>query len=250
MKSPKIFLALLLFFISFQICPAQEKPNLELYDAMAAFNCEEVRLRTDTFLIKLRDEPEATGYIVFYAGETPIQFSFYENAFKSHVKMRRFPENRVKFINGAPREEFKVEFWISRNGDKPAVEEKPSSLILKPDKSRYLFVADWLNILEDEGGKLSYFSESECAIETVNFGLLAKYLEANPEMNAEIFVYNKKISRAKQVIKLFMNEAKDEYKIPLNRLKISYGGIDKETNEWMAKISTVKIWLALKEEKR
>jgi hypothetical protein len=249
MKLPKLFLALLLFFVSFQICPAQAKPNLELYDEMAALNCSEVRLRTDTFLIKLRDEPEATGYIVFYAGETPIQFSFYENAFKSHVKMRRFPENHVKFINGAPREEFKVEFWISRNGDKPTVEEKPSSLILNPDKSRYLFAADWLNILKHEGGRLSYFSESECAIETVNFSLLAKYLEANPEMTVEIFVYNKKRSRARQIIKLFINEANDKYKIPLHRLKISYAGIDEETDEWMAKISTVKIWLVLKEEK-
>jgi len=239
MKLPKLLLALLIPLVSLQFCFAQEKSSVELFDYLGASGCSNVRERTDNYLMTLKNESGAVGYVVFYAGASLSTFSFYENAVKSHVKYRRFPEERIKFIYARPQSDFKAEYWMSRNGEKPQIEESKASLALN-QHNRYLFAQDAIEI-DKINGKLDYFHASECYIEGVNFNLLAKYLEANPEMNAEIFVYNKSARRARQVIKLFTREAGEAYKIPLNRLKINYTGIDTEFGEFPARVSGVKI---------
>jgi hypothetical protein len=229
-------------FVSVQICFAQKKSDIELFDDFGAIGCSDLRGRIDNYLAGLKNEPDAGGYIVFYGGTKLTTFSFYENAVKSQVKLRRFPKKRIKFINAKPQTDFKLEFWISRNEAKPEIEESETSLVLNPNNKRYLFANDTVEI-DKIGSRLTYFHESECAVESVNFSLLAKYLAANPEMKAEIFVYDKRKTRANQVMKLFLNEAKEEYEIPLPRLKISYAGVGNENDEAYRSVSTVKIWL-------
>lgn len=248
MKLPKFLLAFLILLVSIQFCLAQKKAGVELFDYLGVSGCSDIRGRTDNYLLTLKNDFGAVGYVVFYAGANPVSFSFYENAIKSHVEYRRFPAERVKFIYAKPQTDFKAEYWISRNGEKPQIEESDVSLRLNPN-NRYLFAQDAVEIGKIKG-KLDYFHASECYIETVNFRLLAKYLEANPEMNAEILVYNKKASRAGKVMKLFLQEAVEEHKIPLERLKISYGGMDEKSDAMVEKVSSVKIWLVPKGEKR
>ena len=242
MKSQKVYLVLVLLLAGFQYDFGQEKPNAELFDSFGVVKCDEIKGRSDSFLMALISNPEAVGYVVFYSGIEPIQFSFYERAIKSHIKHRQFPENRIKFITANPVSNFKVEFWLGKNGEKPKIAEREYDLALNSNNSRYLFAVDTIDIPKTTG-KLSFFSECNVFIETINFSLMAKYLEANPEINAEIFVYNKKRDRANQFIKLFLDNATKDYKIPLHRVKIGYAGVDEEVAEIYGKVSTVKIWL-------
>jgi hypothetical protein len=242
MKPSQFFAALLIMFVSAQICFAQKQSDIELFDNFGALGCSDLRGRIDNYLMTLVNETDASGYVVFYGGNNLITFSFYENAVKSQVKLRRFPEGRVKLINAKPQTDFKVEFWISRNDAKPEIAESENALILNPNNNHYLFAGNAVEI-DKISGRLAYFHESECTIEAVNFRLLAKYLATNPEMNAEILVYDRKKNRAGRVMKLFLNEAQEKYKIPARRLKIRYSGIDRESAGTFNKISIVKIWL-------
>lgn len=246
MKTPKLLFALLILFVLFQVCLAQkEKSKTELTDSFGAVPCDEILARLDNFLVTIRDEPGAVGYVIFYGGLNPIQNSFYEHTIRNHSRMRRFPENQFKVVTTNPLQEFKVELWLGRNGEKPVVEERKSSLVLNRIASRrYLFAEDSVAVVRIDG-RLTYIigSCAACCIETINPHLLSKFLKANPEMRADIRVYNNKRSRANQFIKLFLNDVKENYQIPRNRLKIGYAGIDKGAAEPSENISTVKIWL-------
>jgi hypothetical protein len=247
MKPPKYIFALLILFASFQICFAQTKSNVKLFDKFGSLNYSDLRGRMDNFLVALRDEPNSVGLIVFNNQTEPmILLAFYEDTLKYHVKARRFPENRIRFVKAIPQSDFKVEFWISRNDEKPVVEEAENHLVLNPSNC-YLFADNPVFIYE---GKLEYSHESECILEAVNFKLLAEYLNANPEMNAQIFVYNNKMSRANQLINLIVSEATKDYEISRNRFKIKYGGIDQGIAQLPSNISTVKVWLVPKGEKK
>lgn len=248
MKLQNTFLTLLILFISFQVFFGQKKPNMELFDNFEAVNCSEIRSRSDSFLMSLANEPETVGYVIFFSGSKSAQFSFYEKAIKSHIKHRSFFENRVKFITTNLTSNFKVEFWLTRNGAKPQITETEYNLDLTPTNGRYLFTSDLVEVSKTTG-KLTFFSECEVFIETINYELLEKYLKANSEIDAEIFVYNKKRSSGDKVIKLFLNEATRLYKIPLNRLRIGYAGIDEEVAEINGKVSTIKIWLVSQKKK-
>lgn len=250
MKPPKIFLALLILLILCQICLAQEKSG-EAFDSFGAIGCDDFRGRIDNFFVALKNNPDAVGYFVIYGSKNPAQYARWEGRIRGHIKLRRFPVNRVKFILATSADDLKIEFWLSRNGEKPVSDEMVLNLTLKSGNNRYLFAHDAVEVLK-QGGKLIYSVgfESFCQ-ETFNLSLLAKYLDANPEMNAEIFVFNRKKSRAEQFIKLFLKEAADEYKISPERLKISYSGIpDDEFIENYHRISVVKIWLVAKREKK
>jgi antitoxin component of RelBE/YafQ-DinJ toxin-antitoxin module len=244
MKPPRIFFALLILFFSFQVCGAQEKPETELVESFGAIECEGILSRLDNFLITIRDEPGANGYVIFHEGSDPIQNSTYERAVRSHFRMRRFDQNRYQVITGNPLPEIKVELWLGRNGAKPPVEERKLSLVLNRAAEPYLFAADAVEVLEIEG-RLTYLTYGcdVCCIDAANLNLLSEFLEANPGMRADVRVYSRTKTRADQFIRLFLKEVSEDSKIPLNRLKIRYAGVNKETLQLHKKLSTVKIWL-------
>lgn len=244
MKLPKFFLALLILFVSFQVVRAQEKPETELVESFGAIECEGILARLDNFLITIRNEPGANGYVIFHGGSDPIQNSTYERAVRNHFRMRRFDKNRYQVTTGNPLPEIKVELWLGRKGAKPPVEERKHSLLLNRAAEPYLFAADAVEVLEIEG-KLTYLTHGcdVCCIDAADLNLLSDFLEANPGMRADVRVYSRTKARADQFIRLFLKEASEDSKIPLNRLKIRYAGVNKETLQLHKKVSTVKIWL-------
>lgn len=243
MKCKIISLAILLFVS--QICFAQNDSGLKLVEVLGRDSCESVRGRTDEFLIGLRENPNATGYVIFYAGENLSTFAFYENAFKSHIKFRRFPEERIKFISVKSEKDFKIEFWMSESDAKPKVFEDAEDSFLILRKNRQIF-SEGLFETSKSDGKLSSVHESECNIETLNFSLLAKFLKANPQATAQVLVYNKKRFTGEKIIRQFLAEAVKDFQIPRGQIEIFYAGIDKDLPEYYPKASTVKVWLVSK----
>lgn len=250
MKSAKLFLALLIILNSLLIGAAQKKSDEELFDSFGKLGCSDLRGRIDNFLVKLRDEPGAVGYIIFYSEiAAPATFAFYDNAVRTQIEARRFPVERVKFINTAATQTgFKVEFIISSNGENPSLAATENNLALDVSK-RYLFAAAAIEI-DQTKGKLIYVHESECSLEAVNYSLLAKYLAANPGMSAEVLVSDRSKSRAAKVMKLFLSEAQTgEDKISPQRLKISYAGFEK-TKKSFRSASMIEIRLVPRGEQK
>ncbi|MDQ3800233.1 MAG: hypothetical protein M3384_12330 [Acidobacteriota bacterium] len=244
MKPSRIFFALLILFFSFQVCRAQEKSKIELFDYFGDILCEEILARLDNFFAAVgNEEPGTIGYVVFYGGANHIQNHGYRRAIANYRRFRRFDENRFKLITANPLPEFKIELWLGRNGAKPAVAEIAPDLILNRITERYLFAEDSVEVVKIDGRRTSLIFGCDCCINTADLGLLSKYLEANPGMRADVRVYSKTRNYANQFITLFLKEAKEEYKIPLHRLKIGYAGVDKGIAQLPGKLSTVKIWL-------
>lgn len=143
----KIFVLFFVFFVFFVTTPAQEA---EKFDAFGELPCEDLRSRSDSFLIYLRDEPTAAGFVIVYEGKysRPIydlsgkveykdylpavgEAKYRMQVIAGHFKYRKFPVDRISVIDGGFRENFTAEFWIVPTGAKPPT---PAPTI---DKAKY-----------------------------------------------------------------------------------------------------------------
>lgn len=245
MKPPKYILALLILFSSLQICSGQEKSNVELFNSVSEPNCEDLLGRLDNLAWITRQNPDSISYVVLRGGPNPIENKFYELFIMRHRITRRLDENHFKILTTQGEMKLRVEFWISRNNEKPQVTEQKIEYVLPNQNKRYLFVEDSVEVARIED-KLDYIANgacSACCLTHFNLSMLFKFLEINPDMNAEVFIYNKKRSRPNQLINLIASEADKDSNIPRRRLKISYGGFDKGISGSPVNISTVKVWL-------
>jgi hypothetical protein len=245
MKSQKMFLVLIILFASFQICFGQEKKaEIILFDSVVEPECELLLNRLDSLAYEIQNTPNSVGYVVIYGGSNPIENIFYERAVKGHANFRKLDESRHRVITAKPEQKLKIEFCISKNKDKPSISEETFKYTLPENNARILFAEDSTEVVKIDG-RLTYLLGSceVCCITTVNLNLLSKFLEANPNFNAQIIIYNKSAKRANQLSKLIIKENTEDYKIPSSRLETTYGGIDKEIAELPNNISTVKVWL-------
>lgn len=120
-----IFLLLLLLFSSIS---AQEKES-KLIDGLTSLWQSEALRTVDNLLFKLQDNPEAIGFVISYEGKYAIyegkklkkklllpkygETSCRIQAIRNHIKERRkFPIDRILFVDGGFREEQEIEFWI------------------------------------------------------------------------------------------------------------------------------------------
>lgn len=125
-----------LFLLTLVVSAAAQKPaesrKFEKIDS--ADGCEYQRSVVDNFFIQLQNNPEFTGFIIYYEGKyvaenyndkvkkTKYVLPRYGEAnsriqiIRDHIRLRRFDRDRILFINGGYREEFKIEFWLVPDG--------------------------------------------------------------------------------------------------------------------------------------
>lgn len=142
----RVFIIITLLFCAFGIS-AQEKETSKVSELPSFWQCEEARAVIDNFFIRLQENSQATGIIIYYEGK--YQFDSNENKkpklllprrgeaeyriqiIRDHIRLRRYDSSRIFIINGGFREENETEFWIVPNG---AELPKPSSTL---DKIEY-----------------------------------------------------------------------------------------------------------------
>lgn len=132
MKS-KILLLLIFCFLAIRV-PAQDIEAI-MVDQIESFCCESVRAHLDDYLIGLKRYPNAKGYIIFYGGRRyPFcagfrqgdlprhgELSLLVTGLEQHIKFRKFPLERIAWINGGYRENWSVEFWTTSKGAVPPI---------------------------------------------------------------------------------------------------------------------------------
>lgn len=96
--------------------------------------------RLDNFLIALRNYPEAKGYIIFYRGaddEAVLQTDIYADKvllmYRNHLRFRRFPGDRIEFIDGGFRAARVTVLWLAPPGGEIP---QPSETVEKPEQPK------------------------------------------------------------------------------------------------------------------
>jgi thioredoxin-related protein len=125
-----IFIILLSFSISAQTKEARK------FDEFESYTCEEMMMRLDIFGNELSNEPTSKGFVIVFEGN----YSKYVYKDKDKAKLktflprfgesilrtyemqiyflnfRKFPKERVSFIDGGFRKNHTVELWIIPSG--------------------------------------------------------------------------------------------------------------------------------------
>lgn len=89
--------------------------------------------RLDNFLIRVQENPDATGYIITYHGRNALPADYeviaYERIIKNHLTFRNQDASRFTFLNGGFREELSIELWLVPSG---ASEPTPTDTVSAP----------------------------------------------------------------------------------------------------------------------
>jgi hypothetical protein len=142
----KTLLVSVLLAVISTVCFAQEIPTAEepekseksfqaqKFDAFGPLTQCDFSGRLDNFLVALRNDPEATGYIILYQGREvlPAEYDSPVNAarVRNYFRFRRFDVSRITLVNGGFREEVATELWLVPKDAEPPT---PTDTVEKPE---------------------------------------------------------------------------------------------------------------------
>ncbi len=229
MQLQKIFLVLIILFVSFQIRFGQEQPNPILIDEFGKLCSEDVMARYDNFLVQLHNDPSAQGYFVLYGDDSTegknLNFARYLTEF--YPTVRNFDGSRFSLVRGENQNEMKIQFWIVPAGATPP---KPDNFFSE-DKitTTEQFDKSWADF-NNWSGRLDIYSDGfldlGCEF-SPNRAAFAKTLLANPKLTGYLVVYTKfgkGVKRGNQIANFALRDLTKNYKVPRSRLKTIYGG--------------------------
>lgn len=144
---------LILFTVIFVLCVNSSIFSQNLVDSFEYINAEESMARIDHFLIKLNEEPSATGYFILYGGKVNKkgEVEAHLNQIPKYLRLRRAENFPIEIVNGGFRERLSWEFWIVPAGEEvpeatPTVEKKATKIKGKFDKSAWLYACCDINL--------------------------------------------------------------------------------------------------------
>lgn len=234
----KIFFALL-FFSSISIAQENDE-NLVLINSSVKPDCERLLYQLDTLMVEVINKSRSLGYVVIYGSDNPIDNFIWERAVRNYINFRRFDKNRISVLTTKSTQPMKIETFVAMNGAKPDVEEKAFSFVL-PGEKPILFADDAVTMVKIDK-KDTYITAgcADCCLSPLDLNFLAMFLEANPQLKAEIKIYNRSKKKADKLAKIISDEVKSENKPSLARLEIKYGGKGNRDKSDSSEISDVK----------
>lgn len=112
-------------------------------DEMGHFNPSDFSSRLDNLTISIREEPNLNGYIIIYGNrdENKKDVLKLTKIIQQIIFFRKFPENKIKVVNGGYREELSLELFVVPDGVEPpkptpTVDEKFIAPPKKVEKKR------------------------------------------------------------------------------------------------------------------
>ena len=208
-------------------------------DSFKKPNCEDLQSKVDYLASETSSNPGSVGFVVLYPGGNIFANVSYERIIAMNSAFRNFPPGLVRVIRGPRREEAEFELWIGSNENIPPVVDVPFEYRLPNIVTRTRFVEDSAEIAKIDG-KLTYFSD-DCGGQ-FSLTVLSKVLSANPELSAEIVIFNRKSSGARRLSKLLLDEATSKNAILRGRMRVIYGGSG-IAKEWGGGASAIELWL-------
>jgi hypothetical protein len=266
-------LFLLIFLFLFPAARAQEQQAENLYaegttqtaifDRFPALPECDLRGRLDNFLVALRDNPSAKGYMIFYRGadeapaqQTDVFAGRVLNLYANHVRFRRFPPERIITIDGGFRATRMTELWfVPPSGEIP----QPSDTVEKPEQPKNKALMVESNYLELTGAEMPEPEESaeetgvqqeavenqeaknevaeiESEAETEpqeeffewTSGYFAELLNNDKSVKGRVIFYLDEteydLAKARAIVERGMRKSAKETETDLSRVKIIFGG--------------------------
>lgn len=245
MKAQKLSLIFLVFLINCQIFFAYQKnENFTLFDSFSEATYEDLIARLDFLMVEKNKIPNAVAYVIIYGGSDQIENAFYQKAIFRYInKVRQFDEQKIKILTSAGAGKIKFEFWISKDGTKPEIEQKDFSLIVPTNGKVIKFADDSIEIvkIDEKQTYLTVGCEFGC-IKSLDFYLLSEILQANSSLQAFVIIHNKNLKKAKFVKNILSEEVFNNTKISDDRIKFLYGGQNKTNDK---RYSEIEVYLAI-----
>lgn len=240
---PSGIIFILLFFLSAAqtVLSQSSDKDVLLLSSVSGFQCEDLLARLDYHAVTVYDIPGAVGYVVLYGGPNPVKNRAWELAMTSYRRFRKIDQNRFIILTAKRQNEAKLEFWLSKTGKKPDVEEEKYSLAIPADKP-FQFAHDTFETVKIDG-KFLFIGGMPGCVENINLYFLAEFLKANPHLNAHFLIHNRTAKGADRLARLILNEAVNDAKIDRKRLITKYVGKNEDGNGRLASISDVEVWL-------
>lgn len=240
MKKLAISLSLFLFWYSSPTPVAQVAPQKAiLIDSFKKPGCELLLNRLDYLAFEASKHSGSVGFIVLYPSINIFENAAYERAIKNNSAFRRFPEGLVRSIWSTRKDELSFELWRGWDSNPPPIREVPFDYYLPNISTRIRFVEDSVEVFKF-AEKLEYVSAS--CVNEFSLAVLSAVLLANPDLSAEIIIFNRKSRDAGKLSRLILDAAISENGIRRDKLKITYGGKGR-AKEWSSDISAIGIWL-------
>lgn len=228
----------MLLLFAFGTHTNSQPPKAILVDSVRKPTCEVLWSRLD-YLAAQATEKSGYGIVAIHQGKNVFENSAYERAIRNNSVFRNFPNGLIRTLwVKSDDDEPNLEFFRSENGTDASYRDIPLDYVVNI-RSRTRVVDDSLEILKLDG-KLDYVG-GDCK-STFSLEVLSKVLSSNPDLRAEIVIFNKTKSGAQRLSSLIRKSALSEYGILNNRLKIIHGG-GGQAKEWKTQISAVEIWL-------
>jgi hypothetical protein len=209
MKSPKIIFASVILLTAFNICFGQDKPKAEIIDQFDEINCEELLARLDNFLIAMRNNPNAAGYIIISGGKNDKNSFRDEWRIRGHLEFRRFDDSQLTIAKAEVVKDSYTKFWLVPAGaEKPEYKEIDFDYKIPENRKPYIF-----NSTKEDGDLCPGGNQLK---------IYSDYLSANPNFRGHIVIFTEsKAEFEKERTKLF-NELTNKYKIPADQIKFFF----------------------------
>lgn len=225
----------------------QRNDGLLLWQQLGRPPCDPLIMQLDELAVRLNEKPNLHGYIVVDGGENPVDNVLYERAVTGHFKQRRVVNpDRISVITTRSRgnRTVKIQTWISEDQTKPEVDRVQFTVNSLDRSRRTLFNEDMVQVAQIDGRTTWFGDCTICCLHAFDLAFLAEILKANPDVGAELTIYNKSSKRADRLSKLILDDAVREYRIPRNRLNVKYGGENKRSNSDLKELFDLDVWLA------
>src|SRR6476660_8277667 len=133
---------LLLFVFGKTVVAQQNQSDLQLFDSVSAYTCEDLLSRLDAFVVNgLGQNQNAKGYVVIYGADDSIKNKFVERFVVGYRESRKIDKNRFVIIPAKSATDFKIEFLLSKSGKiKPNVTEEDFPFVLTRSDKPVMFV--------------------------------------------------------------------------------------------------------------
>jgi len=219
-------LAAFLILLSLVSASSAQNANLIHFDETTQASCEYIAALIDRLAGEVNDK-RSQGYVVIHTGSDPIKNAFLISYISRYKNFRRFDDRTYQTIVATGQDSPRIEFWISKNGAKPNVKEITIDYKLTEGNDPIHFVDDLLEIVKIDGKATELnIGCDACCIESINYYLLNRFLEANPKMKAYFIIRGRSQNASNRLERIIRNEAKNA-EIDQNRFRMLYAGKNK-----------------------
>lgn len=210
MNLQKFFLGCVFLFICLPACFGQSQTGRSSMDDFETMTGDNLQERIDKF-VKALSQNNSRGLIVLYApkGSSILRYIF-EGRMKGCFKMWKYDDSKISYLYADGRDDVFIQFWeIPPNTSQPEFNEIPRDYKLA-DLTKPVMIDNLYK-------KVEY-----CPL-AFDMKFYARFLNANPDIDAKIVIYEKTLAAYESEKLKYFQELTENEQIPPQRITFVKG---------------------------